>query len=175
MKLDLGCGAKAQAGYVGIDRYPTASTRIVADIMKLPVREATIDAIRLDNVIEHIADVTALMREIARVAMPGGRIFIVTPHFSSWDSWRDPTHLHHLSYFSMDHFDGGWVAEQLGARLRVDRRRLSFGGGPMGLIGRLLFRLSPRQYEKKWCFVFRASTLRFELVVEKSVQYLPAR
>lgn len=168
MKLDLGCGDRRHDDFVGIDRIPSTATQIVADITKLPLREGCATEILLDNVVEHVADIAALMREIARVAEDGARIVVVTPHFTSWASWRDPTHLHHLSWFSMDHFDRGWVARQVGARLRVTRRRLSFGGGPLGIIGRILFALSPRAWEKHWCFVFRASTLRFELVVDKS-------
>ena len=33
--------------------------------------------------------------------------------------------------------------------------------------GSMLFRISPEKYERKYCFVFRASTLRFELEVVK--------
>ncbi len=167
MKLDLGCGDRCRDGYVGVDRYATSATRIVADITNLPLRKGCAQEILLDNVIEHILDPIELMREVARVAVDGARVEIVTPHFSSWASWRDPTHLYHLSYFSMDHFDDGWVARRAGARFHVARRRLSFGGGPFGWIGRLLFALGPRGYEKRWCFLFRASTLRFELRVIK--------
>jgi len=29
---------------------------------------------------------------------------MITPHVSSAGSWMDPTHIHHLSCFSMNHF-----------------------------------------------------------------------
>lgn len=167
MKLDLGCGNRRSDGYVGIDRHRSPATHVVADITKLPLREGCADEILLDNVIEHVADLIVLMREVARVSRDGARVVVVTPHFTSWASWRDPTHLHHLSWFSLDHFDDGWVANQVGARFRVVRRRLSFGGGLLGITGRLLFAISPRGWEKHWCFLFRASTLRFELAVDK--------
>ena len=32
-------------------------------------------------------------------------IKIITPHFSALSSWIDPTHIHHFSYFSFDHFE----------------------------------------------------------------------
>ena len=167
MKLNLGCGTQRRDGFVGVDRFGSTATQVVADITKLPFREDCAREILLDNVVEHVIDLVALMREVARVAADGARVVVITPHFTSWASWRDPTHVHHLSYFSLDHFDQGWIAGQIGARLRVERRRLSFGGGVLGLCGRMLFALSPRGYEKHWCFVFRASTLRFELAVDK--------
>lgn len=140
---------------------------VAADAIRLPFRDSSASEIHLDNVIEHIPDLIALMRELVRVGQPGARIFVITPHFSAWASWRDPTHVHHFSYFSMEHFESKWIARYAGARLRTVSRRLSFGGGILGLIGRAIFTVSPRAYEKKWCFLFRASTLRFELEVEK--------
>lgn len=167
MKLNLGCGGKRRPGFIGVDQYQAGGADVLADVVRLPFRTSSIDELHLDNVIEHIDDLVALMRELVRVGRAGARITIVTPHFTAWASWRDPTHKHHLSYFSMDHFADKWVADYAGARVRIANRRLSFGGGLSGVIARLLFWLSPRQYEKKYCFVFRASTLFFELTVAK--------
>jgi hypothetical protein len=107
------------------------------------------------------------MMEIVRTAKNGAKVVIITPHFTSLSSWKDPTHLHHLSYFSFDHFAKLSVKHYIGSGLRVINRHLSFGGGLLGIMGRIIFSVSPEAYEKKYCFVFRASTLRFELCVEK--------
>ena len=92
---------------------------------------------------------------------------VITPHFSALASWRDPTHVHHLSYFSFDHFAKPSTRHYVGGGLKVVGRQLSFGGGLLGLTGRLIFLWSPETYEKKFCFIFRASTLTFELEVVK--------
>jgi hypothetical protein len=55
----------------------------------------------------------------------------------------------------------------VGQGVRVIKRELSFGGGLLGLLGRALFRWSAERYEQKYCFIFRASTLHFELEVVK--------
>ena len=52
--------------------------------------------------------------------------------------------------------------------VKVTKRRLSFGGGLLGVLGRLFFTLSPEVYERKLAFIFRAGTLRLELEVEKN-------
>jgi hypothetical protein len=88
-----------------------------------------------------------------------------TPHFSSIASWRDPTHLHHLACESFDHLEKPSVGHYAGAALRVERRRLSFGGGPFGLLARLAFAISTGFWEKHLCFVLRGGTLTFELRV----------
>ena len=168
MKLNLGCGNKKQEGFVGVDRYGGDVVEVMCDIgVSLPFASNSVEEVHLDNVIEHVPDIVGLVREMVRVCENGATIAIITPHFTSLASWRDPTHVHHLSYFSMDHFEKHWLADHVGGGLSVVKRRLSFGGGVMGLLGRLVFMVSPELYEKKFCFIFRASTLRFVLRVVK--------
>lgn len=163
MKLNLGCGDKTVPGHVGVDRARCAAADLRADIARrLPFGDQAFDAVLLDNVIEHIDDIPALMRELWRVTCPGGSVRVITPHFASAASWVDPTHRHHLSWFSLDYFTAGSGTHYTAAGFRMRARRLSFGG-LSGNIGRLLFRLSPRRYEARWCFIFRPSTLVFEL------------
>lgn len=169
IRLNLGCGGKRVAGFVGVDRYPTPAVEVIADISApLPFADGSVDEILLDNVIEHIRDIPALMHELHRIGRHDARLLIRTPHFTSLSSWRDPTHVHHLSYYSLDHFTRTQVAHYTsgGRAFEIIERRLSFGG-LMGNIGRLIFRISPSAYERNWCFVFRASTLTFVLRVVK--------
>lgn len=169
MRLNLGCGNKRKEGFLGVDRFPCEAADLRCDLERtLPFRDNSIDAVLLDNVVEHLGDFLQFMRELGRICRDGATISIVTPHFTSWDSWRDPTHRHHFSYFSMDHFARGWIGSYGGCRLVVERRHLSFSGGLLGLTGRLLFTLSPRLWEKKLCFVLRGGTLYFDLKVVKS-------
>lgn len=168
MQLNLGCGNKKKDGFIGADRYPCEAADLLCDISRrLPFWDDSIDAVHMDNLIEHVYDIPALMREIVRVSKYGARVTVITPHFSSLASWRDPTHIHHLSYFSFDHFEKSTAQHYVGGGLKVASRKLSFGGGLLGLAGRLIFMWSPETYEKKFCFVFRASTLTFELEVTK--------
>jgi len=167
MKLNLGCGNKVKPDYLGGDSFSCEAVDIIADLTKkLPFKDASVEAIWMDNVIEHIPDITALMKEIHRVCQNGALITVFTPHFASQASWRDPTHIHHLSYFSMDHFEKYSVAHYTGGGFKVLERKLSFGG-ILGNIGRLIYILSPKTYEKNWCFIFRPSTLKFVLYVVK--------
>lgn len=171
MKLNLGCGNKSKEGFLGVDRYPCAAVDIICDVTQtLPFADNAIEEVYMDNLIEHVPDVPSLMAEVVRVARPGARVTVITPHFTSLSSWRDPTHIHHLSYFSFDHFCKTSTQHYVGGGLSIVRRKLSFGGGISGLLGRLLFWLSPQAYESKYCFVFRASTLTFELEVSKPGQ-----
>lgn len=169
MKLNLGCGNKRKEGFLGVDRYPCEAVDILANLEdRLPFDENSVDETFLDNVIEHINDIPALMKEIHRISKHGAQIRIITPHFANMSSWVDPTHVHHLSYFSMDHFEKSDVAHYTGGGFHIIKKQLSFGG-ILGNIGRLIFNINPRTYEKNWCFIFRPSTLRFTLRVNKTL------
>jgi hypothetical protein len=169
MNINLGCGDKRLDGFLGVDRYRAQAVELLCDIERsLPFRDSTIDAMHLDNLIEHVLDITGLMGELVRVGRSGAKITIITPHFSSLGSWMDPTHIHHLSYFSMNHYEHEYLHSALPGRVKVTKRRLSFGGGLLGVLGRLSFALSPEVYERKLAFIFRGGTLRFELEVEKN-------
>jgi SAM-dependent methyltransferase len=171
MKLNLGCGNQQRPGFVGVDRHPGSAARVICDLAgRLPFRDDSVEEVWMDNVIEHIADIPHLMAEVARMSRDGARVTIRTPHFTSKASYWDPTHVHHLSYFSMDHFETPENRHYTGGGFRVVKRRLSFVGGPLGLIGRTIFALSPDLWEKQFCFVFRGSTLTFELQVRKEIR-----
>ena len=167
MKLNLGCGNKRKEGFLGVDLYPCDAVDKIADLTKeLPFEDNSVEEIWMDNVIEHIPDIAKLFSEMHRICKDKAKIHIFTPHFASYASWRDPTHVHHLSYFSMDHFAKPSVAHYTGGGFEVLKRRISFGGIG-GNIGKLIHSISPRAYEAKWCFIFRPSALSYVVQVKK--------
>jgi SAM-dependent methyltransferase len=168
LKLNIGCGNKRVEGYLGVDKIRCDAADYICDIEneKLPFEDNTIKAIILDNVIEHFYDIPKVVNELVRVSRAGTIIKIITPHFSSLSSWIDPTHIHHLSYFSFDHFEKSSNPQNSMVKgLRIQHKKLSFGGGVLGLTARLIFKISPKKYEQKYCFIFRASTLTFDIEV----------
>lgn len=168
LKLNLGCGNKRKEGFIGVDKFPCEAVDKIADLNStLPFENSSVSEIWLDNVIEHIPDIAALMKELHRIGENGATITMITPHFSSLASWIDPTHIHHFSYFSMNHFERDDVAHYTGGGFKVAHKKLSFGGGIMGLMARFLFWKNPRKYEAKWCFIFRASTLTYVMKIIK--------
>jgi hypothetical protein len=54
-------------------------------------------------------------------------------------------------------------AHYLGGKLfAIEKKKISFGG-VISMLGRLIFKISPEVYEKKFCFIFPASTLYVKL------------
>jgi SAM-dependent methyltransferase len=52
---------------------------VLADVTRLPFADASLDAVASVNVLEHVADDTGALREIARVLRPGGLAVVVVP------------------------------------------------------------------------------------------------
>ena len=164
-KLNIGCGTKPREGWINLDKYvPEGFSQIEFGDLEagLSYPDESFDEILLDNVIEHLNDIPSSIKEIHRLLAPGGVCTLITPHFSSASSWRDPTHVHHLSYFSFDYFATGSRSNYLGTKFKVEKK-LSFGGG-FGLISRLLFKLSAERWENRYSFVFRASSIKIRLI-----------
>ena len=64
------------------------SAAVVGGGEQLPFRDACFDGAYHINVIEHVADVEAVIAEGARVLRPGGMLVAVTPN-GNWERWLD--------------------------------------------------------------------------------------
>ena len=164
VKANFGCGSKVLDGWANFDKYPVNESVAFCDLdLGIPLSDDTCDQVLLDNVIEHCSDIPFVLKEIERVLRVGGTAKIITPHFSSAASFRDPTHKFHLSYFSFDYVNKTAATHYMGIKkLTLISKRLSIGGGIIQMIGLLVFRISPQTWENYWCFIFRGSTLTFE-------------
>jgi ubiquinone/menaquinone biosynthesis C-methylase UbiE len=86
--------------------WDTSKIDIVSNITSIPVPEASFDAVLCSEVLEHIPDPLAAIKEFSRVLKPGG-ILILTAPFCS------------LTHFAPYHFASGlnryWYEEHLPA------------------------------------------------------------
>ncbi|MFD3540429.1 class I SAM-dependent methyltransferase [Streptomyces sp. NPDC058662] len=100
--LDAGCGTgraltalRAAVGpsgtVLGVDLTPqmldaarrggraVAGVLLLADVTRLPLRDAALDAVFAAGLIAHLPDPAANLRELARVVRPGGRLALFHP------------------------------------------------------------------------------------------------
>lgn len=166
--LSVGCGRqKPKPGVVRLDISADVDPDIVWDLgnFPYPCNNASFDAIECFDVIEHLHEIPPTMEEFHRILKPGGTLKITTPHFSCANSYIDPTHRWHLSYFTFDYFcDGHELSYYSKARFAIRNRLLMFQGGRFNrsLISRLANRF-PKSYEDRWTWIFPAWYLYFEL------------
>jgi SAM-dependent methyltransferase len=69
-------GAMVDAGELAVDHPATA---VQGDALALPFADATFDRVIASEVLEHIPDDAAAMRELARVLRPGGTMAVTVP------------------------------------------------------------------------------------------------
>jgi SAM-dependent methyltransferase len=167
--LDIGCGQSKTPGAVGIDILPAPGVDIVHDLNKLPwpLEKDRFQTIICSHVLEHLTDLVGVMNEMHRVGKNGARLRIITPHFSSLNSWEDPTHTRHFARRSFSFFDTGSKHCYTSQCLKTINVELSFGGGLWDLMGKVQYKLFPNLWEKHLCFVWRARNLTVELEVVK--------
>jgi SAM-dependent methyltransferase len=171
--LDLGCGKKKQeAGAIGLDRQRGSRADVLCDLARFPwpLRDGCADRIHASHFIEHQADILRVMQEIHRIAKPGCEVLIVTPHYSSPDSYTDPTHLFHLGIHSFDYFERGEFPDFTynAGGFRIVERRLTFGGNLLlDNLGRLATAISVDFYEKHLAWILPARNIHCRLSVSK--------
>lgn len=108
--LDAGAGASKYRPFFAHCRYETqdfcqyqGSTVLytepidhVCEITAIPLPDACLDAVLCTEVIEHVVDPPRVLRELARLLKPGGKLYLTSPLIS---------HLHMEPY----HFFGGFT------------------------------------------------------------------
>ena len=97
--LDIGCGPSKVENSWGIDIFQYPEVDQILDLNNVPwdLPADHFEIIYAQHVIEHVASIPEFMNEVHRIAKDGATVHAVTPHFSSIDSYSDPTHRWHLS------------------------------------------------------------------------------
>jgi SAM-dependent methyltransferase len=126
--LDVGCGSAWLAShfenYTGVDGSSDAVARavargrnaLVADVdERLPFEDDAFDGAILKDLLEHVRDPVAVVREVRRVVAPGGRVFASSPDAQRW-VWDDYTHRRPFTRkaFRLLFADQGFEVERVG-------------------------------------------------------------
>ncbi len=168
--LDVGCGINKYPGSIGIDRNPRTNADVICDLDRFPYpfRDGAFDRVRAIHVIEHVSDVVRAMEEFHRLLAPsGGRLYLVTPHYTDFSSFCDPTHRWHLNsfsfrYFGEDHGGFGYYSSVKFREISVRVKLLAFW---RCLALELLVNHSAR-FRRFWehylCFIVRGKVMEFE-------------
>ena len=77
--LYIGGAGRTVPGYVNLDLLAIPGIDVAADAGQLPFPDHTFQRVECDAVLEHVRDPDKVIREIDRVAAPGGYIHLVTP------------------------------------------------------------------------------------------------
>jgi SAM-dependent methyltransferase len=188
--IDVGCGDGSKSGewlsrhaaaYTGFDvsshavqlaRARGFEAHLVDDASALPLSDASVDVAVCSEVLEHLFDPLAAVREIRRVLQSGGTLIVTVPNIVNWRSrldfallgrwhpggdelsvsqpWRDP-HIRFFTYRSLPGMlrDAGLEILEVGGiqdvsvGYRIPLVRRWVGEGPAGRPTRFLTRVVP--------------------------------
>ncbi len=172
-QLNLGCGRKLIPEAVNVDINPVTGADLIhnLDQRPWPLPDSHFNKIFAFDVIEHCADVIAVMEEIHRVSRDGAVISITTPHFSSSNAYVDPTHRHRLSYQSFDYVTGSNdLSFYTAAQYKYRARQIVFAPSLLNRIVGQAANRWPQRYEQRWAWLFPAWFIYVELEVVKPAQ-----
>lgn len=167
-KLNLGSGMKPLPGMVNLDKVSAVPADIYhdLDVIPYPLPSDHFDEIHCYDVLEHVDDLIPVMEELHRIARPSCRIFITTPHFSSDNSFTDPTHRHHFGFHSFDYFTGdtkwNWYTNQM---FSYKKRRIVFS--PWKKLVEWFANRQPDIWEEHLAWILPAWLMIIELEVVK--------
>lgn len=173
--LDLACGGAKIRGTIGLDKtnYPGVDVVHDLDIFPYPFHRDTFDKIICSNGIEHLEKPLEVLAEIYRICKNGALVKIDVPHFSSVNTFTDPTHKHAFSTRSFDYLVPGNGLYNLnyfkGIHFQKRKVFIEFWGYPSSIREFLEWFANKFSvtYERHFAFIFPANQLIFELEVVK--------
>jgi SAM-dependent methyltransferase len=178
--LDVGCGTNKTPGAVGLDSNPRTGADVIHDLGEVPYPfpDNEFDTIISNHAAEHVPDVMAFITELYRITKPGGRIRLLTPHYTNPDWANDPTHRNHFNSYSFDTFieDRQNFAFYTDVRLRPVRTHVTLLRLWRALGLELLVNLDQRAprfrflrkfWEHYLSYIIRGKELNFEFEVIK--------
>lgn len=174
MLLDVGCGLNKLPGALGIDRNARTRADVLVDLDRFPYpfRDNAFDDLQAIHVIEHLSDVIRALEEFHRIVRPGGEVFLVTPHYTDFSSFCDPTHRWHLNSFSLRYFgaDNAGYGYYSAARFQETSCRVKllalwrWLGFELAVNASARFR---RFWEHYLCYIVRGKVIEWRLKVVK--------
>lgn len=105
-RLNFGCGKDIKKDYVNVDitKFNGVDKTFNFNIFPYPFIENEFDEIYSDNVLEHLDDLTAVMKELHRITRPGGVIRAIVPYYNCYGAYNDITHKHYFSHLAFEPF-----------------------------------------------------------------------
>ncbi len=178
--LDLGCGRNKTPAcgdhcVVGVDIGKNMDADVIHDLNDVPwpFDDDEFDQVICNDILEHLDDLTAVMREIHRVAKPGAVVHVRVPYFTSVDMFTDPTHKRFFSARTLDYYCGKFHGQApysgpLFRKLKVSIDFWQFpklgGLQPQKLLGLgILANRLTKIYECFFAWILPAQSIKYEL------------
>ncbi len=167
--VDIGCGNDKTKGALGIDISPDAQADIIHDLNKLPwpLKDNEFDEIICNDILEHLDDIIAGMREIHRIGKSGALVRIRVPHFSSATAFGDVTHKHSFSSQALDFLIYDNPRYRHYVNIKFKKVSISIKFGKLYKFLEHIINRNQERYERYFAFIFPAGNIEFQFKVVK--------
>jgi SAM-dependent methyltransferase len=99
--IDVGAQTKRLKEYIlNVDMAAFDGVDLVANALRLPIADGTVDLIINTGVLEHVENVEEVVKEFKRVLRPGGVVYTEIPFMQGYHP--DPTDFQRLTYQGLD-------------------------------------------------------------------------
>jgi hypothetical protein len=104
VKIDIGGGTKPRNGFINCDMIDHDSVDLKVNFdFGLPFPDNFVDEVYSSHCLEHVKNVSTLIRDIVRVSKVGAFVKIAVPHFGQ-EMAMCPGHIHVISEQMVQHF-----------------------------------------------------------------------
>lgn len=112
--LNVGCGRFPVPDAVNLDRAAGPGVDVVwdLDVAPWPFDDQSFDRVQGIQVFEHVNNPVLFIAEAWRVLQPGGVLHLEVPHYTSRNSFTDPTHRRHCTEETFDYWCVGTPLNQ---------------------------------------------------------------
>jgi len=157
VKINLGCGKRLVKGFINVDFEDTKDIDVNWNLEKIPYpfKDKQFKVVLMYNILEHLSDPYAVMKEIYRITKPGAKIHLYVPHFSSDKAWGD---IQHKKGYSSEAFTAPDMSKMYSVK------KLKIGFSRYRIITPIFANLFVRAYEKLFAYIFPASHLDVLLI-----------
>lgn len=171
MKINLGSGQDIKEGFVNVDFIEDEGIDVIHNLNQYPYPfdDSSVEEIYARDIMEHLDNPNKFIKELWRIGKPNCKIWIRTPHFSSFYAWADLTHQRPFSYFVFNPYDINNKSNGL-----INKKNIKFrihNHINLGIYGRLglewLANKFPFIYERYLAYTFPAGDIQFNLEVIK--------
>jgi len=179
--LDVGCGTNKTEGAIGLDNNPRTGADVIHDLgdIPYPFPDDEFDMVVSNHVVEHVPDVMAFIGELHRICKNGGRIHLLTPHYTNPDWANDPTHRNLINSYTFNTFLPGRQVFDFytDIQLKPISCYVSLAGLWKGIGIEYLVNLDQNNYKMRFLrkfweqylsYILRGKELRFEFEVVKN-------
>lgn len=160
-KLVLGSAGKQTQDAITLDVDPNHKPDVIHDlnVMPLPFGDNQFKEIICHHVLEHLNDLSELMKELHRICASDGVIFIEVPHHTSWCA-NTPGHKLRFNYFGFDEYLAEVMTWNTGKKFTLIKREITFHRSFRRVCLHRLFNKFPKNYERFWTYIFPAENFK---------------